>query len=101
MDFFTYITNCNMLKNIIICRDFSAHSLLWGDQPTNKAGKLIETLITNNTELAIATPLKSKYIFYHSSTDAFILLTNVINEFLSKNNVLITVFLDFEGVINI
>ena len=27
MDFFTYITNSNMLKNIIICGDFNAHGL--------------------------------------------------------------------------
>ena len=34
---------------------------------------------------------------HHSSTDAFIVLTNAINESLSKNNVLTAAFLDFEG----
>ena len=43
MDFFSYITNCNLLKNLIIRRDFNAHSFLWGDKPAKKAGKLIES----------------------------------------------------------
>ncbi|KAK2718606.1 hypothetical protein QYM36_005820, partial [Artemia franciscana] len=34
---------------------------------------------------------------HHSSTDAFIVLTNAINDSLSKNNVLTAAFLDFEG----
>ena len=34
---------------------------------------------------------------HHSSTDAFILLTNAINESLSKNNVIVAVLLFFEG----
>ena len=33
---------------------------------------------------------------HQSSTDDFILLKNAINESISKNNVLIAVFLDFE-----
>ena len=34
---------------------------------------------------------------HHSSTDAFIVSTNAINESLSNNNVLTAAFLDFEG----
>jgi exonuclease III len=56
MDFFSYISNPNMLKNIIICGDINAHSLLWGNKPANKAGKFIECSISNNNELAVATP---------------------------------------------
>jgi len=33
----------------------------------------------------------------HSSTDAFILVTNTVNESRFKNNVLVAAFLDFEG----
>ena len=32
MDFFSYLSNSNMLKIIIIRGDFNAHSLLWGGQ---------------------------------------------------------------------
>ena len=53
MDFFSYISNSNVLENIIICGDFNAHSFLWGDKPANKAGKFIESWISNNTELAV------------------------------------------------
>ena len=35
---------------------------------------------------------------HHFSIDGFILLTNAINESLSKKNVLVAAFLDFEGV---
>ena len=45
-----------MLKNIIICGDFNAHNLLWGDKSSNKAGKFIESLMLNNSELRVAIP---------------------------------------------
>ena len=34
---------------------------------------------------------------HHSSTDAFIFVTNAVNESRFKNNVLFAAFLDFEG----
>ena len=78
-----------MLKNIIICGDFNAHSLLWGDKPANKAGKLIERLISNNVDLAIATPPNLNTYFNpksgkFSTIDLQIVSINILNKIYIK-----------------
>ena len=44
---------------------------------------------------------QTSFMKYYHSTDASTLLTNAINESLSKNNVLVAAFLDLEGAYDI
>ena len=74
-----------MLKNIIICGDFNAHSLLWRNKPANKAGKFIELMTSNNIELAVATPPNLNTYFNpksgrFSTTDLQIVSLNILNK---------------------
>jgi hypothetical protein len=75
-----------MLKNIIICGDFNAYSLLWGNKPANRAGKCIECLISNNNnELAGAIPPNLNTYFHpksgsFSTIDLQIVSINIFNQ---------------------
>jgi len=59
-----------MLQNINICGDFNTHSLLWGNKPANKAGKFIESWISNNAKLAVAT-LPNLNAYFNPKSDKF------------------------------
>ena len=66
---------------------FNAHCLLWGDKPANKAGKLIERLISNIADLAIATPPNLNTYFNpksgkFSTIDLHIVSINILNKIL-------------------
>ena len=74
---------------MIIYGDFYAHSLLWGDKPANKAAKFIECLISDNTELTIATPPSLSTYFDPKSGKFFtidlqMVSINILNKILLK-----------------
>ena len=69
MDFFSYKSNSNVLKNIIICEDSNAHRPFWRENSVNNAVKFIESLILNDTELAVTIPPNLNTYFTRKSSN--------------------------------